>query len=147
MGMEWEMRGVDNVPAPFTGHLVTWPRTTRTRRRRTRRATTVTLKPFYTGMVTAATTSPKVAISVLLVGAISTLIWGSSAAAVPFGRPIWRLTRTASALLLSVETVLILLKNQEPLLSDRLGSRLLQPLDSSLDYFRYFAFDTDDTVL
>ena len=62
---------------------------------------------------------------------------------VPYGR----LTRTASALLLSVETVLILLKNQEPLLSDPLGSRLLQPLDSSLDYFRYFALDTDDTVL
>ena len=64
--------GGDNVPVPYVP--VTWPRTTRYRRRRTRRATTVTLKPFYTGMVTAATTSPKVAISVLLVGAISTLI-------------------------------------------------------------------------
>ena len=50
-----------------------------TRKRRTRRttpATTTTVEPFYTRMVTsaAATTSPTVAISVLLVGAISTLI-------------------------------------------------------------------------
>jgi len=50
--------------------------TTRGRRRRTRPATTTTVEPFYTKMVTsaAATTSPTVAISVLLVGAISTLI-------------------------------------------------------------------------
>ena len=70
----------------------------------------------------------------------------SSAAAVPFGRPIWASHMdsvcTASQCWNCADTVV---KSRTPL--DPLGSRPLQPLDSSLGYFRYSAFDTDDTVL